>query len=559
MCAIKHTEVNILNNKLRVASYCRVSTDKEEQLHSLESQKAYFNDYISKHDDWVLQDVYFDEGISGTSLKNRDGFNKMIDSALRGEIDLILTKEVSRFARNTVDTLTITRQLSDVKVGVIFTNDGIDTRAKDGELRLTIMASLAQEESRKTSDRVKWGQTRMMEKGFVFGRNNMLGYNISNGKMTVDPNTKDIVIRIFNEYVYSDKGTNEIANGLIRDKITTKQGTYLWDATKIARILRNEKYVGDLTQKKTYTENYLTHKKCTNYDKKSQIFLTDHHEAIIDRNTWNLAQDKLNNRSYHRKITNNQTNNPHSNRYWCSGKIICSKCGNTYVSRRQTNKNGTILQSWKCKTIAKAGTLDRNGNVILNCKNGNINDRTLKTCVTNAFDLLCDSKDKIVDEIMGEIRQVFKCNIADTIRLERQIEQNKLKKQQLLDLLMDNIITKEEYMHQRQKYDNQIAKVTANIENIKAENTKKEKTAINLTEYVDDIRRILSSTTQYDDDFFESIVEKIIVKTTSMASGEVDIFFFGVPVGVNVKYENSGKGRTFKTNIKSLNVLSEKE
>ena len=154
-------------------------------------------------------------------------------------------------------------------------------------------------------------------------------------------------------------------------------------------------------------------------------------------------------------------------------------------------------------------------NIILNCKNGNINDRTLKTCVTNAFDLLCDSKDKIIDEIMGEIRQVFKCNIADTIRFERQIEQHKLKKQQLLDLLMDNIITQEDYMHQRQKYDNQIAKATASIENIKAENAQKEKTATNLTAYVDNIKRILSSATQYDDDFFESIVEKIIVKTIS--------------------------------------------
>lgn len=558
MCANKHTEVKYMNKKLRVASYCRVSTDKEEQLHSLESQKAYFNEYINKHDDWILQEIYFDEGISGTSLKNRDGFNRMIDSALRGNIDLILTKEVSRFARNTVDTLSVTRQLLSANVGVIFTNDNIDTRATDGELRLTIMASLAQEESRKTSDRVKWGQTRMMENGFVFGRNNMLGYNIANGVMTIDENTKDIVIRIFNEYVYEDKGTNEIANDLIRDKIATKQGTYLWDATKIARILRNEKYVGDLVQKKTYTESYLTHKKCHNCDKNSQIFIPNHHKAIIDRNTWNSAQEKLNNRSYHRKASNSQSS-PHHNRYWCSGKVICDKCGNTYVSRRQTNKNGTILQSWKCKTIIKSGTLDRNGNIILNCKNGNINDRTLKTCVTNAFDLLCDNKDKIVDEIMGEIRQVFKYNVTDTTKFEKQIEQYKLQKAQLLELLMDNVITKEDYILQRKKYDERIAKATANIEDIKTENSNKKNSANNLITYLDNIKQILSSDTQYDDEFLKTIVDKIIVKNASMASGEVDIFFFGVPVGVNIKYENSGKGRTFKTNIKSLTVLSEKE
>ena len=143
-------------SKTRVAAYCRVSTDMEDQLHSLSAQIKYFTEYISNHEDYELIEVYYDEGITGTSTRKRDGFNRMIADCEAGKIDLILTKEVSRFARNTVDTLNYTRKLSDLKIGVIFMNDGIDTRDKEGELRLTIMASIAQEESRKVSERVKW-------------------------------------------------------------------------------------------------------------------------------------------------------------------------------------------------------------------------------------------------------------------------------------------------------------------------------------------------------------------------------------------------------------------
>ena len=151
-----------MNNKIKVAAYCRVSTDYEDQLNSLSTQIKYFTEYISTHDGWELIEVYYDEGITGTSVKKRDGFNRMIKDCENGKINLILTKEVSRFARNTVDTLCFTRKLSALGIGVIFMNDGIDTRDKDGELRLTIMASIAQEESRKVSERVKWGIRRKM-------------------------------------------------------------------------------------------------------------------------------------------------------------------------------------------------------------------------------------------------------------------------------------------------------------------------------------------------------------------------------------------------------------
>lgn len=183
-------------NKLRAAAYCRVSTDRAEQSGSLASQRSFFDDYIRNSDSMTLVGVFYDEGTSGTTTLNRYGFNKMISLAVSGGIDIILTKEVSRFARNTVDTLNITRMLRAKGVGIIFINDNIDTRDSDGELRLSIMATIAQEESRKISERVKWGQQRKMEQGVVFGRS-CLGYDVKDGKITVNADSAEIVKRIF--------------------------------------------------------------------------------------------------------------------------------------------------------------------------------------------------------------------------------------------------------------------------------------------------------------------------------------------------------------------------
>jgi DNA invertase Pin-like site-specific DNA recombinase len=225
----------------------------------LTAQIKYFTEYISGHSEWKLKEVYFDEGITGTSVKKREGFNCMIADAEQGKVDLILTKEVSRFARNTIDTLTYTRKLSSIGVGVIFTNDNIDTRDKDGELRLTIMASIAQEESRKVSERVKWGIRRKMEDGWVYGQSAMLGFRIENGKLTIIPEEAEVEKRIFNSYVYDKKGCHTIANELNAAGLLTGRGK-MWREDGVIRILKNDKYVGDLTQWKHYSTDFLSKK-----------------------------------------------------------------------------------------------------------------------------------------------------------------------------------------------------------------------------------------------------------------------------------------------------------
>ena len=244
-------------NNTKVAAYCRVSTDLSDQLHSLAAQIKYFTEYISEHDGWDLVEVYYDEGITGTSVKKRDAFNRMISDCENGKIELIITKEVSRFARNTVDTLCFTRKLTALGIRVIFMNDGIDTSDKDGELRLTIMASIAQEESRKISERVKWGIRRKMENGWVYGYSSMLGYKLIDGKLEVVPEEAEIVKCIFHSYVYEGKGCHTIANELNAAGLFTIKGK-MWREDAVCRILKNDKYVGDLTQWKHYSTDFLT-------------------------------------------------------------------------------------------------------------------------------------------------------------------------------------------------------------------------------------------------------------------------------------------------------------
>ncbi len=280
-----------MQEKKRVAAYCRVSTEKSDQKHSFESQKRYFEEYIEQCSEYELYAIYADEGITGTNVKNRTSFKKMIEDAKNGNFHLILTKEISRFARNLLDSIYYTRELKRYGVGVFFMNDHIDTMDADAELRLAIFATLAQEESRKTSERVKWGQKRRMEAGVVFGRS-MLGYDVQNGKMTVNEKGAEIVRYIFHLYAEEEKGFTEIAGILDQEGILPMRAEK-WNATVIMRILKNEKYVGDLIQKKTYTPDYLSHEKKYNKGAEEMVIIRNHHTPIISEELFEKAAKRM--------------------------------------------------------------------------------------------------------------------------------------------------------------------------------------------------------------------------------------------------------------------------
>lgn len=349
---------------LRVAAYCRVSTEKEDQLNSLAAQRRFFQAYIAEHPGWSLVRVFADEGLSGTSVKRRPAFSEMLRLALGGGLDLIVTKEVSRFARNTVDTLQVTRQLKEKGVAVLFLNDGIDTRDNDGEFRLTIMASVAQEESRKISERTRWGQLQAMKRGVVFGNRSLYGYSLRDGRLAVRPEEAEVVRSVYRSFLGEGKGAHTIARELTESGVRPPlRPSGAWSSAMVLRLLKNEKYCGDLLQKKYRTADYLSHRKLPNRGEEEQILLRDHHEAIVSREQFEAAQAELARRGAAADRSR------FSSRYWYSGKVRCGCCGRSFVVKRTRRANGAEYLRFVCRGRLEGGCRMRavRGEVIFAC------------------------------------------------------------------------------------------------------------------------------------------------------------------------------------------------
>lgn len=341
---------------IKVCAYCRVSTDKSDQINSLDNQKQFFEKYISRQPDWELTEIYVDEGVTGTVAKKRASFMRMINDADNGKFQMIITKEISRFARNTLDSIYYTRYLRSKGVGVFFLNDNINTLDSDAELRLTILSSIAQEESRKTSERVKWGQKRRMEQGIVFGRK-LLGFDIRNGMIIINREEADIVKRIFDLFTKQNLSSYLIAKRLNSESVLFPKK---WNCNSVIRILKNEKYCGDLVQAKTYTPDFLTHKKAENTPE-NYIIIKNHHEAIIEYEQFNQAQRILH--------CQESSKTKKSNRYLFSSMIVCGNCNSTVNARRRTLKSGNASLKWYCR----------------NCGFVNIDDEILKKAIMFAI------------------------------------------------------------------------------------------------------------------------------------------------------------------------------
>ncbi len=449
---------------LKVASYCRVSTDRDDQANSFESQQRYFKEYIARQPNWELYEVYADEGITGTSTKKRAAFNRMIADAHSRKFQLILTKEVSRFSRNILDTITYTRELKALGVGVLFMNDGISTLEPDAELRLSIMGSIAQEESRKTSTRVKWGQTRRMEQGIVFGRS-LLGYDVKDGCLTINRSGAEIVRLIFYKYGVEKKGTTVIARELREAGYRTHSGNVNWSNTHIVKILKNEKYVGDLVQKKTITPDYLSHAKKYNHGEEELVAIRSHHEPIIDRELWDTVQRELKKRN-----RNGELGAGHSNRYVFSGKIKCGECGASFVSRKKTRKDGSLYKRWSCYTATSEGRkrIDIQGNEV-GCDVGKLlREELALEILQQSLTALRMDRDQIIQNITAlAVEAIQMCEEGSIDRvdvLEYEISQLKQKKADVLDAFFSKQITKEEMQLINRRYDRELEALQKRLE-----------------------------------------------------------------------------------------------
>ena len=280
--------------KLRVAAYCRVSTDSEEQATSYDTQIEHYTAYIQGHPDWVLAGIFADDGISGTNTKKREEFNRMIDECMAGNIDMIITKSISRFARNTLDCLKYIRQLKEKNIPVYFEKENINTMDSKGEVLLTIMASLAQQESQSLSQNVKLGlQYRYQQGEIQVNCARFLGYTKDENKhLVVVPEEAEIIKRIYREYL-EGASMLKIARSLESDGILNGAGRERWHTSNINQILRNEKYIGDALLQKTYTVDFLTKKRVKNNGIVPQYYVENSHEAIIPREIFMQVQEEL--------------------------------------------------------------------------------------------------------------------------------------------------------------------------------------------------------------------------------------------------------------------------
>lgn len=422
--------------KRRVAGYARVSTDSDEQFTSYEAQVDYYTNYISNRADWVFVGIYTDEGISGTNRKHREGFNSMIKDALDGKIDLIITKSVSRFARNTVDSLTTVRELKEAGVEVYFEKENIWTFDSKGELLITIMSSLAQEESRSISENVTWGQRKRFSDGKVsvpFG--NFLGYDKGpDGNLVVNKEQAKIVKKIY-RYFLEGNTPYRIAKMLTEEGIPTIQGKKKWSAGPVKNILTNEKYKGDALLQKSFTVNFLTKEKKINEGEIPQYYVEKNHEAIIEPKVWDFVQDLLENK-------------PRYNNDIFSSKIVCGCCGSFYGAKTWHSNSKYKRTIWRCNN-----KYSKKGNP---CKTPHLYEEDIKKAFIDSVNKLVFNKGHIIDDLklLEDIFDTTELNKA----LEDSVEKMNTSKEKIEKLIDENSKVSSDQIEYAKKYEKLVNK-----------------------------------------------------------------------------------------------------
>lgn len=543
-----------------VAAYCRVSTEREDQTNSFESQQRYFREYIRRTDGFELYQIYAEEGLSGTSTKKRKAFNRMIEDAREGKFQMILTKEISRFARNTLDSIYYTRELKRHGVGVFFLNDNINTLDPDAELRLTILSSIAQEESRRTSERVKWGQKRRMEQGVVFG-SSMLGYDVQNGQIYRNEEGAKVVCRIYDKFLLEGNGTYVIAKELQEEGILPLRAKK-WSSSVILRILRNEKYCGDLIQKKTYTPDYLTHEKRYNYGEEEYVVIQNHHAPIVDREVFNQVQVILDSRA--KKIASKERE---SSRYAFSGKILCGGCGKYYIARSRIRKDGSTYLVWRCfhreKDVVGNDEMERVGdNIDENKKVGNgIDKGCIFSCIKNeelvemikkiTIQLPID-KEKFMVHMMELLKRcLFREEGSKEIQ-DRLVEIEEEQKR-LLHAYRKGYITEAEFVAAREEcrqeeeryksMSRRDSKDNALVSQIALDMAKADNNNLNhkvMEERVESIKGILQDII-YGVRFNDTVCQEIVERIVRIAFDTYDVYYKGLSGGWRVYWVEEGR------------------
>ena len=500
---------------LRVTFYARVSTDQDEQINSLENQVQYYTELIQSKPNWKFVPGYIDEGISGGSTKKRDNFNRMIRDAKAGMFDFIITKEISRFSRSTLDSIKYTQELLDYNVGVFFQNDNINTLDTDSEFRLVIMAGVAQDEIRKLSERLKFGFRQAIKNGHVLGNDKLYGYDKKDCVLTVNEEEAEIIRIIFDLYGNQRLGTRTISKRLMELGYTSREGN-AFNTLTIRHILENPKYKGWYCGNKSQSVDYRT-KRNVLLDESEWVTHPDPSiPAIVSEELWNRANALYKRRR--EEMKSHSSGISFHNRYPYSAKIYCEEHGTTFHRQVIQTKKGQ-QEVWQCKVYRSHGRAA--------CSAPQIRSSDLDVILSDIFKELVRDKEKIIDSLVTVLTNIPKEVDYGKLRcqVENEMDDLERKKNRLLDLSIAGALTVEEFKERNDAFNAQILECQGKLTAIRQEEENRTSEELDIPAIRRALDEALRFTGEIDTALVATILDKVVVKKESTKDNiYLDIF-----------------------------------
>ncbi len=493
--------------RLRVAAYCRVSTDEEDQLNSLETQMQYYTSKIAENPNWTMVGIYADEGISGTRADKRDKFMKLMRDCQKGKVDYILTKSTTRFARNTVDSLTWIRKLRAIGIGVYFEEQNLDSSKVENETLIGFFSVMAQSESESISGNVKWGIHKRMKNGTYAVQFNMLGYKRGeDGEPYIIPEEAEIVRELFNRFL-DGASLGQLKTFLENKKVLTRRGKNEWSISVIRGMLSNEKYVGDILYQKTYRADCISKKVKVNRGEMTRYLVSNNHPPIIDRDTFNLVQAELSRRtSKNKKMDSAITEQgKYSGKFALSELLICGSCGSAYRRNSKVAKGKTTYY-WRCVNRVEHGTKY--------CKDSaGVEEKMLQESICRCLSKMLEDSQEVYSIIQSNLAYAVSGNSAalDMHLIETQMKQVKQDADNMMEKMSKTEGSTELYEKALSELFEQLVALRTQYEQAKAQSEQSESVNAEVQRILNILQNTEISFTEYDDLTVRRLVECIQV------------------------------------------------
>lgn len=537
---------SIYDIPMRVTFYARVSSEKDEQLNSLDNQISYYRDFIKKNANWEFVEGYIDEGLSGISTKKRENFNNMISDAKAGLFDLVITKEITRFARNTLDSIQYTRDLLSYGVGVFFQNDNINTLDEDSELRLTLMSGIAQDELRKLSSRIKFGHQEAIKKNVVLGNSRIFGYRKDNKRLVIDEKEAEMVRELFTLYATDQYSMKQIEDIFWNKGYRNNNGKKICHST-MSNTISNPKYKGYYVGNKVKIVDMFTKKQKFLPPEEWVMFKDETGEivpAIVSEELWEQANAILKRRSRDVKNRQNQCNHPNL----LTGKMYCTHCGKLYYRKDSKDRKGNVLSRWIC-----SGKINNGAD---SCPSFTIYEEEIKEILYEVFKDTAEDAKLIIEEYTNIYAEMTEKDVSsgELQKLKDRLELLSKKKSKLLEYNIAGEISDRDFVEMNKQISEESADIYSTIEEMENEINSR----AGYKQKIEEIKAILqkaeseASSKMIDSAFVNKYIDKIFVTPIDNATAEISVkIFTGETVEKQLQNIRSSTGHTFKKMIES--------